>query len=398
MFQSFNKGNILVVEDEKDLREQLVSILEEKGCRVEAAADAYSAIEQVKKHEFDVILLDLMLSRDKNALQGIDFLDFLKAEKVATPVILLTNKADNETISEAIRTGAANVRSFLTKNIVVSQNILYLIEQAIRNPFETKNLSRLLEEDKKISVIQGISSDLHFRMQEYIGYFPEYMWQFKGKVVEATPVSYLDDIFVELDAYDDQGQVQQYFEEFLSYPLQFPRIDSRLEPNASDETLESGIRELKSRARTLVEEIASNVAIQSVPRTCISVPVAGENVRVFAYDTWKIYTNKIVSDRNRPAVLARFDRLKKDCEYLIPQMQTLQALHEIENFCTEYGLDDIKANVSVLISYFRATFNDQIRGLIDANEADRRIAEMNSFILINLLIDISENLPGVPEA
>ncbi len=380
---------VLLVEDDTHLQKRLCAILEEKGCHVTSALDALTAIEHLENNRFDVILLDIILSKNTEALQGIGLLKRMNALQINTPVILLTNKADNDTISEAVRAGGENVRSFLTKNIVLSENILYLIEQAINSPFKTRSLSELLSKDKKINIIRGVSADLHFRLQEYIGYFQTYMREFKGKSIEVSLLSYLDDIFVELNSFEDAGLVQAHFEEYLSYPLQYPDIDPLIETTGRLSAIASSNIELKARTKNLVHEISRNVDIQSVPRTCISVSVSSENINVFEYDTWKIRSNKFTADQARPSIVRQFEVLRNKCEYLIAQNNTSGALSEIGAFCKAHQLNVVSTKQLLLTAQFEAARNAQILGIIDQKDCDRKINDLNVSIL-NLMIDIEK--------
>jgi two-component system, OmpR family, response regulator len=81
--------HILLVDDERDIREPLAAYLSRSGYRVSKAADAAAARQLLAAHAFDLVLLDVMMpGEDGLALTG-----FIRATK-ATPVILLTAKAE----------------------------------------------------------------------------------------------------------------------------------------------------------------------------------------------------------------------------------------------------------------------------------------------------------------
>lgn len=385
LFQPSNIKKVLLVEDNQRLREDLAVFLGDAGCEVTAAADAISAIRHIEANNFDVVLLDIILSNSKKDLQGIDFLTSLKALKRSTPVILLTNKADNATTSEIISAGAGNVRSFLTKSNLFSQNVLYLIDQAIHSPFKTRQLFELLGTGKQLSVVRGVSADLHFRMQEYIGHFPEYLRAVNGQEVEVSPLSYLDDLFVELNTSGDVPSVQAHFETYLSYPLQYPKVEVATavsgEKNANFEA------EFRTRTKNLVDEIARSVDVQSVPRECLVFPAEGENVRVFEYNTWKIHANKFASDLARPSVVRQFEKIRQNCEYLIGQNNTAKALAEIATFCEANNWQHLAAAQAMLNNRLEAVRNAHILSLIDRAESDRQIWDINLQIL-DLLFEV----------
>jgi two-component system response regulator PilR (NtrC family) len=58
-----NKGKILIVEDEKSLREVLKILLEEEGYDTMSAADGLDALEEIRKDIFDIVITDIKMPR-----------------------------------------------------------------------------------------------------------------------------------------------------------------------------------------------------------------------------------------------------------------------------------------------------------------------------------------------
>ncbi|WP_347271321.1 response regulator [Rhizorhabdus histidinilytica] len=84
-----SEPHILVVDDERDIRDPLAQYLGKNGLRVSKAADAAAAREILAVHAIDLVLLDIMMpGEDGLALAG-----FVRATS-AIPVILLTAKAE----------------------------------------------------------------------------------------------------------------------------------------------------------------------------------------------------------------------------------------------------------------------------------------------------------------
>lgn len=80
--------HILVVDDERDIRDPLASYLSKNGLRVSTAEDAAAAREVLASRAIDLILLDVMMpGEDGIALTGYD------RATSGTPVILLTARA-----------------------------------------------------------------------------------------------------------------------------------------------------------------------------------------------------------------------------------------------------------------------------------------------------------------
>lgn len=97
---------ILLVEDDRFLRELMSRKLIEGGFDVVQAVDGESGIEKSKEGGFDMILLDLILP-------GIDGFDVLKAIKEnpnssSIPIIILSNLGQKEEIERGLELGAVD--------------------------------------------------------------------------------------------------------------------------------------------------------------------------------------------------------------------------------------------------------------------------------------------------
>jgi two-component system response regulator RegX3 len=78
---------VLVVEDEKSLREPLVFLLEKEGFTVHSAEDGTAALEKFRAVQPDIVLLDLMLP----GISGTDVCREIRATS-AVPIIMVTAK------------------------------------------------------------------------------------------------------------------------------------------------------------------------------------------------------------------------------------------------------------------------------------------------------------------
>ncbi|KKC27825.1 response regulator [Sphingomonas sp. SRS2] len=84
-----DEPHILLVDDERDIRDPLASYLGKNGIRVTKADSAAAAREILAVHAIDLVLLDIMMPGE----DGISLAGFIRATS-ATPVILLTAKAE----------------------------------------------------------------------------------------------------------------------------------------------------------------------------------------------------------------------------------------------------------------------------------------------------------------
>jgi DNA-binding response OmpR family regulator len=93
---------LLIVEDEKRMAELLRKGLEEEGHAVVCAADGMEGLRLCRTHEYDVIILDIMLPK----LDGYGLVERLRAEKIGTPVLMLTAKDAVPDITHGLDLGA----------------------------------------------------------------------------------------------------------------------------------------------------------------------------------------------------------------------------------------------------------------------------------------------------
>ena len=115
-------SNVLVIEDDKTLREVYATILRFSDYTVDVASNGKTALELCAKHEYDVILLDLMMP----ILDGVGFLKQADLEKTApdTKVIIFSNLSSGSLIEEALQLG---VDEHVLKSHLTPQGLVALV-------------------------------------------------------------------------------------------------------------------------------------------------------------------------------------------------------------------------------------------------------------------------------
>ena len=93
---------ILLVEDDQDVAGYLGRCLEEEGNAVTVCFDGATGLRTAESSGFDVIVLDVMLP----FLNGIDVTRKLRAEKISTPIVLLTARDSTSDIVRGLDAGA----------------------------------------------------------------------------------------------------------------------------------------------------------------------------------------------------------------------------------------------------------------------------------------------------
>src|SRR5438093_6796609 len=95
---------VLVIDDERSMRDFLAIMLKKQNYHVSLAEDARSAINSINKNVFDIVISDIRLP-DGN---GIEILTHCKKVSPETDFILITAYASTETAVEAVKMGASN--------------------------------------------------------------------------------------------------------------------------------------------------------------------------------------------------------------------------------------------------------------------------------------------------
>lgn len=120
-----NPGKILIVDDEKSMREFLEIMLLKDGYQVHTADSGQSALEAIQRDSFDMLITDIRMK----PVNGLDVLKQCKAVSPGTVVIIISAYASTETAVAAMKEGAYD---YLPKPFKVDE-IRSVIEGAFRN-------------------------------------------------------------------------------------------------------------------------------------------------------------------------------------------------------------------------------------------------------------------------
>ncbi len=124
--------DILVVDDEQDIRELVAGVLEDEGYETRCAADSDAALEAISTRRPSLVLLDVWLKDSR--LDGLELLDELKRRDPTIPVLVISWHGNLDTAVSAIRRGAAD---FIEKPFE-AERLLFLVERAT----ETERMKR----------------------------------------------------------------------------------------------------------------------------------------------------------------------------------------------------------------------------------------------------------------
>ena len=98
-----NTTSVLIVEDEKVLRDVYELIITSLGCKVYTAKNGIEGLKQLKKHKPDILLLDIFMPvmDGREVLRNLNKTDFSNVK-----IVVCSNMSDSEVIQEVLDNGA----------------------------------------------------------------------------------------------------------------------------------------------------------------------------------------------------------------------------------------------------------------------------------------------------
>lgn len=130
-------SKILVIDDERPIRNSLKEILEYEKHEVELAEDGPTGIEMASENSFDVVLCDIKMPR----MDGLEVLENLQDRNPELPVIMISGHGNIDTAVEAIKKGAFD---FIEKPLDLNRILITIRNATDKNTLikETKILKK----------------------------------------------------------------------------------------------------------------------------------------------------------------------------------------------------------------------------------------------------------------
>jgi two-component system, NtrC family, nitrogen regulation response regulator NtrX len=129
--------DILVVDDERDIRELAAGVLEDEGYATRSAADSDAALEAIADRRPSLVLLDVWLQGSR--LDGLDLLDEIKRRDPSIPVLVISGHGNLDTAVAAIRRGASD---FIEKPFE-TERLLLMVERATETELLRREVASL---------------------------------------------------------------------------------------------------------------------------------------------------------------------------------------------------------------------------------------------------------------
>lgn len=137
-------GDILIVDDEADIRELVAGILEDEGYSSRLAAHADAALQSIEERRPNLVFLDIWMQGSR--LDGMQLLEVIRTAYPDLPVVMISGHGTIDTAVNAIKNGAFD---FIEKPFK-SDRLLHVAMRAL----ETTALKRELTELKQTSGIE----------------------------------------------------------------------------------------------------------------------------------------------------------------------------------------------------------------------------------------------------
>jgi len=148
-------ADILIVDDEEDIRELISGILEDEGYQTRTAASSDQALQEVQTRKPALVVLDVWLQGSD--IDGIGVLEEVKRLDSSLPVILISGHGTIETAVAAIRKGAYD---FVEKPFK-SERLLLLVRRALElSKLKRENIALKAKDVANVELI-GDSSKIN---------------------------------------------------------------------------------------------------------------------------------------------------------------------------------------------------------------------------------------------
>src|SRR6187455_3791092 len=139
---------VLVVDDEEDIRDLVSGVLQDEGYSVRSAGDSSAALDAIKDRRPSMVLLDVWLQGSR--LDGLQLLQEIKRRDPTIPVLMISGHGNLDTAVAAVREGAVD---FIEKPFE-AERLIYLVDRATET-------DRLRRENENLRQQVGQEDQLH---------------------------------------------------------------------------------------------------------------------------------------------------------------------------------------------------------------------------------------------
>lgn len=140
--------NILIIEDQKNMRESLVIAFKRAGYNTDGVESGEKAVELQQDHFYDLVIVDLKME----AMDGLEVLSHIKHVNPSTEVVVMTAFGTIDSAIQAMRKGAYD---YVTKPFQLSE-ILSVVERALEKKRLSEKVNNLQKEAREKYKFEGV--------------------------------------------------------------------------------------------------------------------------------------------------------------------------------------------------------------------------------------------------
>jgi two-component system nitrogen regulation response regulator NtrX len=146
--------DILIIDDEDDIRDLIAGILEDEGYQARQAHDADSALNEIARRRPSLVFLDIWMQGSR--LDGLQLLDEFQSQHPDMPVVMISGHGNVETAVSAIRRGAYD---YIEKPFKVDR-LLLITQRAMESARLKNEVADLRERSNKAVQMVGNSASI----------------------------------------------------------------------------------------------------------------------------------------------------------------------------------------------------------------------------------------------
>ena len=147
--------DILIVDDEADIRDLIAGILDDEGFKTRTAGDSDSALAAIQERRPSMVVLDIWLQGSK--LDGLELLDEIKSQDAELPVVIISGHGNIETAVSAIKRGAYD---YIEKPFKADRLVL-ITERALEASSLKREIKQLKQRSSDAPELLGNSSAMN---------------------------------------------------------------------------------------------------------------------------------------------------------------------------------------------------------------------------------------------
>lgn len=162
-------NDVLIVDDEADIRQQIEGILKDEGFEARTAANSKQALDAIRERLPGLVLLDIWLQQNSD-MQGLELLSVIKRDHPDLPVVMISGHGTAETAFNALKRGAYDY---------------------IDKPFKTDRLLHVVSKALEADRLRRENAELRLRgavEQELIGQAPG-VQQLRQQIERVAPTN-----------------------------------------------------------------------------------------------------------------------------------------------------------------------------------------------------------------